>query len=333
MTTKTATIVGPITDATLAPQANARVTIRIVTGAATLATFADGTVVAAATVRTDSAGHPTAPLVLPLNSEAQQAGTYYQAAAGSAVWSFRLEAGDDGQSIQWGDLAHTVTSPSPPGWVPLQGPIGPIGPIGPLGPAGALPPGTQASRPSASGVADGITRLSTDYRGGTQYTASGGTWVQSAPSGDDVGGVELAMAAPASIAGWTATANAWRRIPELTTPAFTMPAAIAVDFGGLGIILGGAAVCKVALCATTDGGATWKNFTSWATPVASAAWGCSMVGRLPSAAPGRPVAGNTVQIGVQIKIASAVAVVPLIGDNLFGGTGENWWPTLMVRTI
>lgn len=127
MTTKTATIVGPITDATLTPQADARVTVRIVTGDATLATFPDGTVVAAATVRTDSTGHPTSPLVLPLNSEAQQTGTYYQATAGSAVWSFRLDAGDDGQSVQWGDLAHTVTSPTPPDWVPVKGDPGPQG--------------------------------------------------------------------------------------------------------------------------------------------------------------------------------------------------------------
>lgn len=204
------------------------------------------------------------------------------------------------------------------------------------GAPGALPPGTQAARPSASGLADGITRFSTDYRGGTQYTVSAGSWVQSAPSGDDVGGVELAAATPETFGGWTSTANTWRRVPELTTPAFTMPAGpIMCELGNVGLVFGAASAVKVALAFTTDGGTTWRNFGNWAPSAATvSSLSAVIVSRLPTGQGSAPAAGATVQVAAQVRLSTgSVAVVPLIGDNAFGTAGDNWWPSLTVRTV
>ena len=131
MTTKTATIVGPIVDATLTPLANSRFVVRLVTGAPTLARFPDGTVTAAAVGVTDATGEPSAPLVLPLNSESEHPDTWYEATCGSARWGFRLLAGDDGGAVPWGDLAHTVTDTTPPGFTPIAGPPGVVAATGP----------------------------------------------------------------------------------------------------------------------------------------------------------------------------------------------------------
>lgn len=203
--TKTATITGPITDAALTAQVNTPVTVQIVTGSATLATFATGTVVAGVTVITDGAGQPKTPLVLPLNSEAQQPGTYYQATAGTATWAFRLDAVDDGASIQWGDLAHTVTSPTPADWVPIKGDPGDPGTQGAQGVPAAVAPSVLASRPAAGAVPDGALHFATDLDGGQVAVSDGSSWQDAAPSlasvsgGRHLGGVQLTV--PQSNAG------------------------------------------------------------------------------------------------------------------------------------
>lgn len=86
----------------------------------------------------------------------------------------------------------------------------------------ALPPGTLASRPSATGLPNGVTYFATDEDGGTAYVVDGGSWTQAAsPVNNDFG--LLRSVAPTAIASFALAANTAYVIPELVTSSFVMP--------------------------------------------------------------------------------------------------------------
>lgn len=328
MTTATATIVGPVTDATLTPVASTPLTIRLICGSPTLARFPGGTVVAAWTGRTDATGEPETPVVLPLNSEAEQPGTFYRATCGSTSWSFRLEAADSGATIAWGDVAHSVISPEPPGWVSLQGDPGTPGAPGTDGTdgaPGAVPPSTVASRPPATAVPDGALHFATDLNGGQATVSDGSSWQAAAPSintafgGRHLGGAQL-------VTNYTNVGQAGATdIPGMTV-TFT-------STGGPVLLVVSALFTQLRRSTWTPVAGTLKAPSLWVVVDGAIVVGCHGsdvdASILPTTGTGRSIGGAVVWPVVGLAATSHTAKLQLPGQ----GTETTWGASLGFPTF
>jgi len=223
MTAPTATIVGPLVyPGNSRKVANRPIRFRCIGPEGAVLRDSDGGMVGETTIFTDDDG--TFSQVLTLNSDIDVAsgvgppGTYWQLQAGvvpAVTWSFVLDAADADGTIVIGDAAHTITDPTPRGWVPLIGPPGDKGDKGDTGTAATLAVGTVTT--GAPGSSASASNSGTTSAAVLDFTIPAGqTGATGAPGGGaQVGLVKLAAnfaqapsAAAADVTGMTLTYTA-----------------------------------------------------------------------------------------------------------------------------
>lgn len=187
--------------------------------------------------------------------------------------------------------------------------------------------GLLSARPAAT-VGVGRLYLASDVNGGTLYVSDGTSWIEAAPSAEDANAGKLltsvsltANAAAVAIS----TANTPFRIPELTTPSFTVPdGPVVVESSVLAISGTGAsgAATGAQLRYTKDGWAT-NHFLSgqytWRgdAPFYIEATYAGIKGELPPAgvSGGAVLApGDTVQVGLFLTRTDNTKTLTLLVD-------------------